>query len=94
VLINIARGTIVDEPALIRALAAGRLGGAGLDVFAQEPLPPTSPLWRLPNVLLSPHSADVNAHYDVRALELFADNLRRYVAGQPLLNVVDSRLGY
>jgi phosphoglycerate dehydrogenase-like enzyme len=94
VLVNVARGAIVDEPALIRALEAGRLGGAALDVFTEEPLPLTSPLWRLPNVLISPHSADVNAHYVERCLSLFADNLRRYVAGQPLLNVVDPTGGY
>jgi phosphoglycerate dehydrogenase-like enzyme len=94
VLINVARGDLVDEAALVEALQAGKIGGAALDVFRQEPLPADSPLWRLPNVLLSPHSADVNAHYDARAIELFAENLRRYLDGRPLLNVVDLAQGY
>jgi phosphoglycerate dehydrogenase-like enzyme len=94
VLINVARGDLVDEAALVEALQEGKIGGAALDVFSQEPLPADSPLWRLPNVLLSPHAADVNAHYDARAIELFAENLRRYLDGRPLLNVVDLAQGY
>lgn len=93
-LVNVARGEVVDEAALVRALEAGWIGGAGLDVFAQEPLPPASPLWRLPNVILSPHVSGFTAHYDEHAADLFAANLRRYLAGEPLLNLVDKRLGY
>ncbi|MDQ2808923.1 MAG: D-2-hydroxyacid dehydrogenase [Chloroflexota bacterium] len=94
VLINIARGGLVDEPALIAALQAGRLGGAALDVFAQEPLPADSPLWAMPNVLITPHLAGANPHYNARATALFADNLRRYLAGDSLHNLVDPARGY
>jgi phosphoglycerate dehydrogenase-like enzyme len=94
VLINISRGGLVDEPALVRALQEGRIGGAALDVFAEEPLPPASPLWALPNVLITPHLAGANPHYNRRATELFCDNLRRYLAGAPLLNRVDPQRGY
>jgi phosphoglycerate dehydrogenase-like enzyme len=91
---NYGRGALVDETALIEALAEGRIAGAGLDVFAQEPLPPESPLWQMPNVIISPHIGGLSEHYDDRALGVFAENLRRYVAGQPLLNVVDRQAGY
>ncbi len=94
VLINISRGALVDEDALIEALREGRLGGAGLDVFLQEPLPPTSPLWDMPNVLITPHRAGSSPHYDLRATELFCDNLARYLHGQPLRNLVDPVRGY
>ncbi len=94
VLINVARGDLVDEAALIEAVQSGRLGGAALDVFAQEPLPAESPLWDLPNVILTPHIAGLTPHYNDRALALFAENLRRYLASQPLLNVVDQASGY
>jgi phosphoglycerate dehydrogenase-like enzyme len=93
-LINVARGGVVDEPALIRALQRGWIGGAGLDVFAQEPLPADSPLWRMENVILTPHIAGNTPHYNARALDVFAENLRRYLAGEPLLNQVDSERGY
>ncbi len=93
-LVNIARGAIVDEAALVRALREGWIGGAGLDVFEQEPLPADSPLWTLENVLLSPHVAGFTPHYDRRAAALFAENLRRYLAGEPLLNLVDRARGY
>jgi len=93
-LVNIARGAIVDEAALVRALREGWIGGAGLDVFEQEPLPADSPLWALENVLLSPHVAGFTPHYDRRAAALFAENLRRYLAGEPLLNLVDRARGY
>ncbi|MCP4514378.1 MAG: D-2-hydroxyacid dehydrogenase, partial [Delftia sp.] len=93
-LINIARGGVVDEPALIQALAEGWIGGAGLDVFAQEPLPPDSPLWGMENVILSPHIAGSTPHYHARAADVFAENLRRYLAGEPLLNRVDWGRGY
>ena len=93
-LINVARGSQVDEPALIDALQSGRLGGAALDVFATEPLPPTSPLWDLPNVLLTPHNSASSPHQDQRTLDLFVDNYRRWIGGEPLLNVVDKARGY
>ena len=96
VLINVARGGVVDEPALIAALRDGTIGGAALDVFAEEPLPAASPLWSLPatRVILSPHVSGFTLEYDNRAMALFAENLRRYVAGEPLLNVVDPARGY
>ena len=89
VIINIGRGRLVDEPALIEALRSGHLGGAGLDVFAEEPLPEDSPLWTLPNVLISPHSGSTSDRENSRLTELFCDNLRRFLAGEPLLNVLD-----
>ncbi len=93
-LINVSRGAIVDEPALIQALQEGRIAGAGLDVYSEEPLPPDSPLRRMPNVIFSPHvSGDIEA-YDVGAARLFAENLGRYLSGEPLLNVVDKSRGY
>ena len=94
VLINIARGALVDEPALIAALQRGQIGGAALDVFVQEPLPADSPLWALSNVIITPHLAGANPYYNRRATELFCDNLRRYLAGAPLHNLVDLRRGY
>lgn len=93
-LINVSRGAIVDETALIRALQDGVIAGAGLDVFVQEPLPPDSPLRRMENVIFSPHVSGDIAEYDVGAARLFAENLRRYLAGEPLLNVVDKARGY
>ncbi len=93
-LVNIARGSIVDEAALIRALREGWIGGAGLDVFEQEPLPADSPLWKLENALISPHVAGFTPRYDERAADLFAQNLRRYLAGEGLLNLVDKTRGY
>lgn len=94
VLINVARGDLVDEAALVEALQAGQLGGAALDVYSQEPLPPDSPLWALPNVILTPHIAGLTPAYNERALALFIENVRRYVAGEPLLNAVDQNAGY
>jgi len=93
-LINVSRGAIVDEQALIRALQEGSIGGAGLDVFVQEPLPADSPLRRMENVIFSPHVSGDIAEYDVGAARLFAENLRRYLSGMPLLNVVDKARGY
>ena len=93
-LVNIARGSIVDEAALIRALGEGWIDGAGLDVFEQEPLPPNSPLWDLENALISPHVAGFTPRYDERCTALFAQNLGRYLAGEPLLNLVDKARGY
>jgi phosphoglycerate dehydrogenase-like enzyme len=93
-LVNIARGAIVDEAALVRALQEGWIAGAGLDVFEQEPLPANSPLWDLQNALLSPHVSGFTPCYDQRAVALFARNLARYTAGEPLLNLVDQGRGY
>lgn len=89
VIINVGRGSLIDEPALIEALRSGRLGGAGLDVFAREPLPPDSPLWTLPNVLVSPHSGSTSDRENSRLTDLFCENLRRFLAGQPMRNVFD-----
>lgn len=89
VLINIARGAVVDEPALIAALRDGHLGGAALDVASREPLPRDSPLWDMPNVLISPHSASTADTENAKLTDLFCGNLRRYLRGQALLNVFD-----
>jgi phosphoglycerate dehydrogenase-like enzyme len=93
-LVNVARGPIVDEDALIAALRSGHLGGAALDVFADEPLLATSPFWSLPNVIVSPHCCDHTPQTDERGLALFLDNLSRYLREEPLRNVVNRRLGY
>ncbi len=91
---NIARGKIVDEVALTELLHSGHLAGAGLDVFAEEPLPKENPLWSMPNVLITPHCAGSLPNYRERALEIFLENLRRLYLGRPLLNTVDKRAGY
>ena len=88
IVVNVGRGAVVDERALVAALRERRIAGAVLDVFAEEPLPPSSPLWDLPNVLVSPHAAAMSPHEDERIVELFRDNLRRYLAGEPLRNQV------
>ena len=93
-LVNIGRGEVCDEAALIHALQDKWIAGAGLDVFTQEPLPQTSPLWTLPNVILTPHISGFTPHYEQRAADIFCENLRRYIAGQPLLNLVDKSTGY
>lgn len=93
-LINIARGAVVDETALIEALRSGHLGGAALDVFATEPLPADSPLWDMPNVLVSPHSASTSDRENERITDLFCDNLRRFLDGAPLRNVLDTERLY
>lgn len=93
-IINIARGGIVDEEALIRALEEKRIAGAGLDVVATEPLPPESPLWDFDNVILSPHVAGGMEDYMERATEVFCENLKRYLNGKKLLNVIDRKRGY
>jgi phosphoglycerate dehydrogenase-like enzyme len=89
VLINAARGAVVDEAALVYALREGWIAGAALDVFEREPLPDDSPLWKMDNVIISPHVAGFTPHYDDRATTLFAENLRRYLGGEPLLNQVE-----
>lgn len=96
ILINISRGAVVDQPALVRALQEGWIAGAGLDVFDPEPLPADSPLWQMPNVILSPHVSGVTPHYGTRAAEIFLLNLRAFLAGEPasMVNVVDKRVGY
>jgi len=93
-LINIARGRIVDEEALVRALDEHWIAGAGLDVFATEPLPTDSKLWELPNVIFSPHVAGNMEDYIMRATDVFCENLRRYLDGKKLLNVIDKKKGY
>ncbi|GAA1288284.1 D-2-hydroxyacid dehydrogenase [Pseudonocardia aurantiaca] len=92
--INVGRGGLVVEPDLVDALAAGRIAGAALDVFAREPLPRESPLWELPGVIVSPHMSGDVVGWRETLVELFADNLARYRAGEPLRNVVDKALGY
>ena len=94
VLLNVGRGPLVDEPALAAALEGGRLRGAALDVFEQEPLPSGHPLYTRSNLLLSPHSADQVQGWREQAHAVFEENLRRYLAGEPLLNVVDKARGY
>jgi phosphoglycerate dehydrogenase-like enzyme len=93
-LINIARGEIVDEDALIAALERGQIAGAGIDVFSTEPLPAASPLWGLPNVFVTPHISWTSPEIRPRTINLFIENLRRYVAGEPLRNLVDKHAGY
>lgn len=95
IVVNVARGSLLDEDALAERVASGRLRGAVLDVFRDEPLPAASPLWGLPGVLLTPHVSAVSpAGFWRRELELFADNWRRFADGEPLRNVVDKQAGY
>ncbi len=93
-LINLARGGVLDEDALIEALRAGRVGGAALDVFSQEPLDPSSPYWDLPNVIVTPHTSGAMQDYWTPLVALFSENLRRFEKGEPLMNVVDKVAGY
>jgi phosphoglycerate dehydrogenase-like enzyme len=93
-LINVGRGALIDEEALIDHLAAGRLAGAALDVFNQEPLPAHSPLWDMPGVMISPHTAGETTSEREALIEVFLDNLARHIEGRPLRNVVDKRRGY
>lgn len=94
VLVNVSRGGLLDEAALVEALRAGRLGGAALDVFRNEPLTPDSPMWDVPNLLITPHTAGYRRNHWDAVVALFADNLRRFERGEPLLNVVDKQAGY
>ncbi len=92
--IDLSRGGVLDHPALLAALREQKIAGAALDVFPEEPLPPDSPLWKLPNVLLTPHISGNTPYYDERAVELFSENLHRYLAGLPLYNIVSLARGY
>jgi phosphoglycerate dehydrogenase-like enzyme len=94
VLINIGRGPVVDEPALVEALQASKIRGAALDVFTVEPLPAGHPFYSLENVLMSPHTADRVEGFLEPAMQCFLDNLKRFCAGEPLLNLVDKHAGY
>lgn len=94
VLINVGRGPVVDESSLIAALREGRIRGAVLDVFDEEPLPASHPFWTMENVLLSPHCADNTPTWLDEAMQLFIENFTRYAGGEPLRNVVDKEAGY
>jgi phosphoglycerate dehydrogenase-like enzyme len=94
VFVNVGRGKVVDEDALIDALRSGKLAGAALDVTTKEPLPPESPLWELENVIISPHTAALSWHENERIVELFAENLHRYLRGEELLSRVDTSVFY
>lgn len=93
-LVSVGRGPVIDENALLRALREGWIGGAGLDVFSQRPLPSDSPFFDLPNVIMTPHMSGVSDGYARRGAALFRENLRRYLAGEELVNVVDKEKGY
>lgn len=93
-LINISRGALIQEGALITALREKWVAGAGLDVFEEEPLPPSSPLWEMENVIITSHYAGSTPRYMDRLTSIFLENIKRYQAGEPLINVVDKRLGY
>jgi len=93
-LIDVSRGGVVDQKALLHSLQEHVIAGAALDVFPEEPLPSTNPLWKLPNVIITPHISGVSRHYDERALDLFSENLRRYLTDTPLYNVIDPQKGY
>jgi phosphoglycerate dehydrogenase-like enzyme len=93
-LIAVGRGRVIDEAALLRSLREGWIAGAALDVFAERPPPTDSPLFDLPNVILTPHMSGISANYSERMSALFCDNLARYLAGEPLLSVVDKSAGY
>lgn len=94
ILINIGRGSLVQESALVRALREGWIAGAGLDVFSEEPLPRTSPLWSMPRVVVSPHIGGAHPDYMARSADLFIENLGRYLRGQGLTNEIDRESGY
>ncbi|HOM67974.1 MAG TPA: NAD(P)-dependent oxidoreductase, partial [Brevefilum fermentans] len=93
-LINVGRGGLIDEPALIHAIKSKQIAGAALDVFEQEPLPAESPLWDLENVIISPHVSGLSHHLPQETLDLFVENLKRYLEDLPLYNLVDQVQGY
>ncbi len=93
-IINLGRGPVIDEAAMVEALTAGRIKGAALDVFDHEPLPAGHPLYGLENVLLSPHAADHTPDWLERAMDFFVAQFDRFIKGEPLLNVVEKGLGY
>lgn len=93
-LINVSRGALIDQVALIDALGRRRIAGAALDVFEKEPLPPDSPLWKADNLVITPHTAALTDKLWQRHYVLIAENLRRFLAGAPLLNIVDKARGY
>jgi phosphoglycerate dehydrogenase-like enzyme len=93
-LINVTRGRIMDEDALVKALEHGQIGGAGLDVVPQEPLPEAHPLWHMPNVVVTPHTAGGSPHRVARTVDLFCDNLARHLEGRPMKSVIDKHKGY
>jgi phosphoglycerate dehydrogenase-like enzyme len=93
-LMNVARGAVIDQKALITALHSGNLGGAALDVFDPEPLEKDSPLWKMPNVLITPHNAGGYIRHPEKATAFFCENLRRYIHGEPLLNHITPEMGY
>jgi phosphoglycerate dehydrogenase-like enzyme len=94
VIINVGRGPVIDEAAMVRALKENRIKGAGLDVFEKEPLPPGDPMYSLENVLLSPHCADHTKEWLNRAIRFFIQQYHRFTVGDPLDNVVNKQLGY
>ncbi len=93
-LINMARGGVVDQAALLSVLQERKIAGAALDVFGEEPLPPNSPFWKMPNIIVTPHVGGMSVHYNERAIQLFVENLKRYLTGAPLLNRFDTQRGY
>jgi len=93
-ILNIARGSVIQESFLIQALQEKWIAGAGLDVFETEPLPDSSPLWDMKNVIITPHYSGATPYYLDRLLDIFLENLKRYQAGEPMMNVVDKKLGY
>jgi phosphoglycerate dehydrogenase-like enzyme len=93
-LVNVGRGGVVDEVALLEALRSGKLAGAAFDVFEQEPLPPDHPLWTAPNLIITPHICGNHRDYSAKAAQVFEENLRRYIEGKPLLNRVNREAGY
>lgn len=93
-LVDVSRGGIIQSQALLEALRDKKIAGAALDVFAEEPLPSTSPFWKLPNVLISPHISGISPHYAKRAIDLFSENLERYLTGEELFNLYESEWGY
>jgi D-2-hydroxyacid dehydrogenase (NADP+) len=93
-IINIARGALIKEDELIKALREDRIAGAGLDVFEKEPIEESSPFWELPNVIITPHVAAGTPYYIDRLVDIFCENIKRYYSGKPLINLVDRKLGY